>query len=98
MTPEGWTSYELRRPPDVLCRFVRFSDLTEQALICKPSEFRPEMNIAGLYWRLTGIGRKEFEGWNEQQHAMYQSSNGWLGNVATAITKSGLDLVARGMF
>lgn len=55
MVPEGWTSYELRRPPDVLCQFARDGGMP---FICKPSEFYPEFNISGLYWRLTGIGRE----------------------------------------
>lgn len=59
MNLEGWTSWDRQYPPGVLCQFWR--EGWDKPIVCKRSEFAPETNIVGLYWRLTGIGREQFE-------------------------------------
>jgi hypothetical protein len=62
----------LPAPHGILCEFMR--ETWDKSLICKSSELPPEMNINGLYWRLTGIGRQELERMNPKQRALIEHS------------------------
>lgn len=59
MDAEGWTDYFLCRPPRVLCLFSREGHT--ETFVALPSEFRPEFNVAGLRWKLTGVGKVALE-------------------------------------
>jgi hypothetical protein len=63
----GWTDYLFKRAPSgILCQFARVETSDNGGYMTKPwvgvqDDFRPEYNVAGLYWRLTGIGREQLE-------------------------------------
>ena len=65
-----WNNYEYQRPPNVLCQFWR--EGWDHPVIANPSELRPEMNIVGLKWRLTGIGRVYLDSVSPQVRAQIE--------------------------
>lgn len=77
MAPEGWTSYELRRPPDVLCKFCYGK--VDIPIVCKPSELHPQINMSGLLWQLTGIGREYLESLSPEARMQVVAISGWYG-------------------
>lgn len=72
---ESWTEYDFQRPPDVLCKF--WNSNTYRTFIAKPSDFSPEFNVAGLYWKLTGIGREQLTGHAQDQQFFRQNWMAW---------------------
>lgn len=63
MNENGWTHYLYRKPPNVLCEF----QTDAERFLAYPKDLHPAFNIAGLYWRLTGIGRRELEQMTPEQ-------------------------------
>ena len=52
-----WHDYIYSSPPrDVLCKFSRDTGSTWMGYA---RDFHPEFNVAGLCWRLTGIGKHQ---------------------------------------
>jgi hypothetical protein len=63
MNGETWTQYALQPPSrDLLCQFRRHADQGPAGwFVAYARDFRPEFNISGLEWRLTGIAREELD-------------------------------------
>lgn len=63
-----WTHSLVRRAPlGILCAFMRES--WDKPVICKSSDWRPEVDLNGLYWKLTGIGKEELDAMNPEQRS-----------------------------
>lgn len=70
---DGWSDYIFSPPPAVLCQFRRES--TGETFLANPLEFSRIFNVAGLQWRLTGIGKQQIEAdprlsWDAQQRGL----------------------------
>jgi hypothetical protein len=80
----------------VLCEFAR--EEWDGTLVAKRSEFHPESNAVGLYWRLTGIGREQMEAWDSRQDSRwYLESIGLVGLLCPAI-RLGMSLDRSGWY
>ena len=59
----GWYDFTYSYPPkNVLLQFERRSGDLDTWI--GYNDFHPEFNVAGLYWRHTGIGREQMEAQN----------------------------------
>lgn len=57
---DGWKNYEYIRPPrGVLVQIWRYE--WDKSRVNISGSLESEMNIHGLYWRLTGIGRMSLD-------------------------------------
>lgn len=58
---EGWLPYIQKRPQgDLLLQFTRAFGEGER-FIAVPNELPAQLNVAKLYWRLTGIAKAQLE-------------------------------------
>ena len=67
MTLDGWTSYAYKSAPHVLCQFWR--EGWDSTRIFNIADGGPEFNVAGLYWKMTGIGKEQFDLLNGKSQA-----------------------------
>jgi hypothetical protein len=59
MYGEDWTPSEIQpAPKELLCQFRRRDGFSHTGYA---RDFMPEFNVAGLEWKLTGIGREELD-------------------------------------
>jgi hypothetical protein len=66
----GWTEWTTRQPPaGILIELMRAGG--EQTVVTRREELTGVMvmNVAGLWWRLTGIGRRQWEQMSPEEQA-----------------------------
>jgi hypothetical protein len=77
---DGWTNYAYQRPPrGILCVFER-RQRTEQSpeypqvtqRFVDVDDFDPQFNIAYLHWKMTGIGREQWDAMPGQVRAQIE--------------------------
>ena len=53
---DGWIPWNAQHPPEKLIQYWRPE--WDEPVVGYPSEIHPLMNVYGLYWRMTGIGKE----------------------------------------
>lgn len=73
---DGWKNYEYNRPPcGVLVQIWRYE--WESPSVVVSGFLHPEMNVNGLYWRLTGIGRMYLDSLPYEVSSQMEATNGF---------------------
>lgn len=89
MQNDGWSPYLGGGCPlDALCQFRQGEDGVP--FVSYARDFPPEMNVANLYWRLTGIGRVYMETHisNPQRYSPNRSS--WISLMGSSVVLGAL--------
>lgn len=95
--PEGWQSYDFRRPPhSILCKFARLVETPQNSFpqeqgkwVGFVSDLSPQCNVAGLYWTLTGIGRMQLDSMGPEERQEIEDNSWWFNDLLSSTGLTG---------